>query len=117
MRRRGPAVFTANGGDPAAEDVAFWAQAGAAGAGGVAQEGVGVLPIGPDGQVDYGGFDGGDFGGGKLKQHLRRFSSYTDRLYFSDQVETTTKRYRLILSGSRREIKTNQIQSLKLKKT
>jgi hypothetical protein len=32
-------------------------------------------------------------------------------------VETTTKRYRLILSGSRREIKTNQIQSLKLKKT
>ncbi|GAA5997380.1 hypothetical protein JCM5350_001664, partial [Sporobolomyces pararoseus] len=67
MRRRGPAALPTNGGDPAAEDVAFWAQAGAingTGAGGVAQEGVGVLPIGPDGEVDYGGFDAGDFGGG-----------------------------------------------------
>ncbi|GAA5843606.1 hypothetical protein JCM3766R1_002427 [Sporobolomyces carnicolor] len=68
MRRRGPAAFAAAGGpDHAADDVAFWAQAGAmngAGSGGVAQDGVGVLPIGENGEVDYGGFDGGDFGGG-----------------------------------------------------
>ncbi|GAA6013906.1 hypothetical protein JCM11491_000466 [Sporobolomyces phaffii] len=67
MRRRGPAAFSANGADPAADDVAFWAQAGALnpnGSGGVAQEGTGTLPIGPDGEIDYGGFDGGDFGGG-----------------------------------------------------
>ncbi|GAA5912980.1 condensin subunit BRN1 [Sporobolomyces salmoneus] len=64
MRRRGPAALPANGADPAAEDVAFWAQAGASNGGGVAQDGIGELPIGPDGELDYGGFDGGDFGGG-----------------------------------------------------
>jgi len=73
MRRRGPAAFASTGADPASEDVAFWAQAGAlgsngaGGAGGAGQEGgLGVLPIGADGDIDYGGFDGGDYGGGEL---------------------------------------------------
>ncbi|GAA6063614.1 hypothetical protein JCM10212_006437 [Sporobolomyces blumeae] len=85
MRRRGPSTLDS----AASEDVAFWAQPGSfdpsgpsasgrpfgsegvdGGAGGAGGEGagaiggIGVLPIGENGEVDYGGFDGGDFGGG-----------------------------------------------------